>query len=255
MTQGELADSLFILGRDSYVTLTVDGCHVKKLMGRACLGTKALLSSRPVKRASTVTTQTVCAVRTLTREDWLDALKLHPEHQKWLSSFTRDQMVKVNDARATFRKKRAWEKIHQRETVATAMHCERFADPELYVRSQRKLHSRCLPQLSYESQSQAVPWDFGLSLTLGSDRPETKEEFSSTTASKVAQSLPEIWECFNDCQTIVPHTRLPQLAHGCADPYVVDLGDLGELGLLRSDSCESFSFEECEEALGLASQS
>merc|ERR1719183_2405164 len=121
---------MFILGSESFVTLVVDGGQVKKLMGRACLGTKALLSTRPVKRASTVITQTVCAVRTLTREDWLDALKLHPEHQKWLASFTREQMTKVGEARTTFMKKRAWEKIHNREMAATGLHVDRLADPE-----------------------------------------------------------------------------------------------------------------------------
>mmetsp|Transcript_11473 Transcript_11473/g.21538 ORF Transcript_11473/g.21538 Transcript_11473/m.21538 type:complete len:1396 (-) Transcript_11473:111-4298(-) len=131
MKQGEIADCLFILGSECIVSLEVDEVQVKRIVGRACLGTKALLSARPVKRASTVITQTVCAVRTLTRDDWLDSLKLYPQQLKWLKAFTEYQIGKVENARNAFMKKRAWEKIQQREAHAAGLHRERLAQAEI----------------------------------------------------------------------------------------------------------------------------
>jgi CRP-like cAMP-binding protein len=249
MKQGETADSLFILGRDSFVTLIVDGSEVKKLMGRACLGTKALLSPRPVKRASTAITQTVCAVRTLTREDWLDALKLHPEHQRWLASFTRDQMGKVGEARTTFQKKRAWEMIHHREMAATALHCDRLTDPELYVRQRRTMRSRRLPTLT--PGNSLADTQVTATEELEGDTSAVAEESSMAMVSKHAQALPETWECFNGSQVVVPHTKLPQLGTNVEEQQE---DDLDGRQLSRSESHDSYTFSDCEEALGMAAQ-
>jgi CRP-like cAMP-binding protein len=269
MNQGDPADTLFILGQDSFVTLNVDGQQVKKLVGRACLGTKALLSARPVKRASTVITQTVCAVRTLTREDWLDALKLHPEHQKWLSSFTKDQMGKVSEARAAFTKKRAWEMIHQRELTATALHCERLIEPEIYVRQTRQRHRSVGSSRSGSRKSHFGGKDSGqftartssieddLSAMIGGC--DASDEFSFYAAPKPSQAVPEIWECFNGSLVTVPHTRLPHLASN-EDQNQSDELDSKERrstrksALARSESDESFDYDEVEEALGMAAQ-
>jgi CRP-like cAMP-binding protein len=243
MVQGEPADSLFILGQDSYVTLSVDGVQIKELMGRACLGTKALLSSRPVKRATTVVTQTVCAVRTLSREDWLDALKLHPEHQKWLATFTKDQLRKVCEARSAFTKKRAWEKIHQRECAATAQHCDRLADPELYVRARHKARGRRLPGIRADSKQAETP-----QVDKAEAADTTEEVFMH---APVAQALPETWECFNGTQVTVPHTKLPQLNREHEDcPTTTGASGLEERPRVLSDQCDqAYDYDDCLEAL------
>jgi len=239
MRQGDIADSLVILGQDSCVTLHADGCEPKKLMGRACLGTTALLSPKTIKRASTVITQTVCSVRKLSREDWLDALKLHPDQQKWLATFTRDQMSKVGDARTGFAKKRAWEKILKREMLATYIHRERQANPELYVMQRRNPRSGRPGSMGKDSMP-AVPG--------------AKKSGGDAVAGKTAQAIPETWECFNGTQVLVPHTRLPQLAHSHHIKALSPVSGLNGSPVSRRvshtiDDQEDWVFTDCEDAL------
>uniref|UniRef100_A0A7S4RWS3 Cyclic nucleotide-binding domain-containing protein n=1 Tax=Alexandrium monilatum TaxID=311494 RepID=A0A7S4RWS3_9DINO len=126
LRQGEPADSMVILDTHSDVIIEVDGEQCREHVGRACLGVVALLSKWPVKRASTVVTRTACSVRMLSRHDWLEALKHHPEHRRWIDSFTAEQLEKVSKARGEFQRRRAWDKIQFRENCASQSHRDRM---------------------------------------------------------------------------------------------------------------------------------
>lgn len=257
MKQGEVADSLFILGSDACISLEVDGVEVRKVAGRACLGTKALLSRRAVRRASTVITQTVCATRMLTRDDWFEVLKLHPEYLKWLAPFSREQISKVSELRCQFLKERAWVKIHQRETAARAKHTSRIAtaDPAAaqrrdlniersLLRSQANADHQILSRASdtQAQQERQLKWQ--------PQTPPQQQPFLLPLDPQHGERLasPELWPCFNGNHTTVPHTRLPMLQqHGAGDAA-------GEAQTAadqdRGSTRSSYSHGECEEALG-----
>jgi len=126
MKQGDVADSLFIFGNDSNITLQVDNVNMRDLLGRACLGVVALLSVSPIRRTSTVICNTVCSVRNVTREDWQDALKSYPEHRFWIQAFTEDQMKNVQGEHERFTRRKICRKVAERENQARKFHEERI---------------------------------------------------------------------------------------------------------------------------------
>lgn len=190
MVQGAPADSLFILGADSIVTIEVDGLIVRELQGRACLGVVALLSPRPVKRASTIITRAACSVRTITRVQWLEALSHHPEHRRWLHAFTQQQMSMVAQARGDLLTRRAWDKIQKREGVASRKHRERYAS--------------CFVDYSADELTPLPPQP--RRRVANSVTPRGLKDIGLSPRVELEQ-----WDCYNGAKAVMPQLVLPQL--------------------------------------------
>jgi len=234
MKQGDIAESLFILGSGSHVIFEVDGFQVKELVGRACLGSVALLSPRPVRRASTVITKAVCSVRTILREDWHDVLKHNPDHRQWLKTFTREQLEKVRNARAIFSRKQAWEKIHKRNKAAAALHCERMISGFETEVWQRRRNER-MPHIPTNVSHPAL-----------ADGAHSPGVHTKSGGEDSPCNGPQAWQCFNGSQSVVPHTRLPQLAFEAQASANIAVAELDGSRSQRSSCC----YEECGRALG-----
>jgi len=222
MVQGAPADSLFILGADSIVTIEVDGLIVRELTGRACLGVVALLSPRPVKRASTIMTRAACSVRTITRVQWLEALSHHPEHRRWLQSFTSQQMSMVAQARGDLMTRRAWDKIQKREGVASRRHQERYAS--------------CF--IDYGAD-EFVPLP-----------PQPRRRVANSATPRGVKDVNsqdkhlEYWDCYNGAKAAMPHIKLPQLG---APPRSSSAPYASQAGTAPSEMYES-QMESADEA-------
>jgi len=221
MRQGELAETLFVLGADSHVYLEIDGRKFKELTGRACLGTVAILSKRNVTRASTVVTRTACAVLTLSRGDWLDTFKHHPENRPWMQNFTNDCLKEVKDERKTHMSKLAWGKIRERDETARQLHCKR-AMPK----GARKGRSD-------SDRSSSPRPERGLSITPEQTRRRQGAILGHMARkpgqAEVQDDTVQVWDCFNGQKVEVPHTRLPRL-HIPAEQGSVDASEETPIG-------------------------
>lgn len=214
--QGDPADSLFIFGSESGVVLEIDGQRVKEIHGRHCLGVLALLCHRPKRRAATVITLTACAVRVLRREDWLDALKLYPEHREWIDSFTQEQAEKVSEAREGLLRRRAWERIQARDSTAKQKFWLRRARsgfgprPERGPAAAQRLPTACL-EPSHQEAARTMPMLAVPLAVLGA----ASKRGSAVAAGGKAAARPsfcrERWPCFNGAEALLPQTRLPCL--------------------------------------------
>lgn len=124
-TQGEPAESMFLLGKGSSVTVEVDGVKVKELHEGECFGTLALLSTKRLKRAGTVRCKTVCTVRALPRDAWMDALAHFPEQRQKLLEFTEVQTERIECARGKVMRSLALRRIRRREREAVGKYQDR----------------------------------------------------------------------------------------------------------------------------------
>lgn len=206
MRQGELADSLFILGSESCVVLEVDNLRTKEMHGRHCLGIVALINPKPTRRASTVITLAACAVRVLTREDWLDALKLHPEHREWIDAFTQEQMEKICEARECMLRQRAWEKIQVRDSAAKKKYMDRRHKTEFSPRAPESTAANNAASF----RRSAVLSNVSIR-SAGTQNQSTLKQGRGGDSNHLSETR-EAWPCFNGASALVPHTQLPPLA-------------------------------------------
>lgn len=173
--QGDAADSMIIISPASVVTIFVDGRKLKDLSGGCTLGVPSILSPKPGKRFATIVAQNACAVQKLTRKDWLDALKNYAEHRHWIQEFTAEQLGVANQQAQETTRKYRWRKIKERETIAVSLHHQR--------------------------QGRLAPVT----------KPDSCQLEVVLPAADGRDGL-ERWECFNGQESVMPHTRLPELS-------------------------------------------
>lgn len=185
--QCEDADSMIVIGAETVLTLWVDGRKVKELRGGATLGVRAILSPNPVQRTATIIANSACTVRRLTRSDWVDALKLCPDHRRWIRSFIQQQYQLADEEAQSLNKRRNVGKVKERRTAAMKHHLERC---RAGVESPKEKDNAQRRQVTSPA----------LAMTLKTPRSPSENV-----------ACVEEWECFNGLKVLVPHTRLPQL--------------------------------------------
>lgn len=198
--QGDVANGLVIFNAGSHIMVSnAKDPQAKELMGKRCFGVVALLSNRTVRHTSTVVTKTACAVRHLTRSDWIDALKLYPEHRRWIGSFTREQLRGAHEQRDIVQRREAWEKIRTREKAASQRQAERLCSGDAL----RKLCGWTTPPFLLGAMEVLPP------MTPSSPR---KEKCRDETQRVDSLLKPERWPCFNSNFVTVPSLKLPKLS-------------------------------------------
>jgi len=212
MRQGEQADSLFLLGRESSVVLEANGVKVKEINGAVALGTKSLLSGAPVKRASTVITKGMCTVNVLSRDDWLEALTHDPTHRLWLADFAKEHLQEVRSARKDLMQKLTHHRNMQQNREALKRHCLRMASgEEAFFRPSTSPKSGIDPLQSPRSMTEAS----GMRSPRTPRTPRTPRGKSMLTPRKsMLLGGGEVWECFNGAKAVMPSLQLPRLGGG-----------------------------------------
>mmetsp|Transcript_29009 Transcript_29009/g.66659 ORF Transcript_29009/g.66659 Transcript_29009/m.66659 type:complete len:1200 (+) Transcript_29009:82-3681(+) len=211
MSQGEIADSLCLLGKESNVVLEVNGIKVKEISGMGLLGTKALLSPLPVKRASTVITKGMCTVHILTRDSWLEALTHDPSHRLWLGEFTKGHLQEVRLARKDLLQKLTANRNMAQNREALRRHCSRMASGE-----------EALLRTNFSKSTTDGGMDSVRSMTESSivtpRTPRTPRSPSQSLPTTLQRTLTfrhhgiEEWDCFNGMKAAIPSLQLPPLA-------------------------------------------
>lgn len=192
--QGDHADSMIIISADTDVVLMVDGRKIKEISGGLTIGVRAVLFPAKGMRSASIVTKTACAVKRLTRRDWIDTLKSHAEHRLWIQQFLDRQMQIAEEEARELIMRNNWTKIRARESKAMRAHWDRLrgCDYQPGKAPPRKRLNRL------EAQA------------LASKPPATKPK----TISKINEESRERWPCFNDKHALMPNTRLPQLRQG-----------------------------------------
>lgn len=259
VTQGEVAESMMILSAESSVVIELDGKRTREINGRHCLGTLALLRQRPPRRTATVYTQTACAVRVLTREDWQDALKLYPEHRDWIDEFTEEQEALVADVRQSLMKRRAWERIQVRDAQAQKTLYQRTRGTRITTLCE-KSKAGCLDFIQERGKTPRRTLAY------------VERKYDHRRVGKCSKHIAfceESWQCFNNEHVIVPSLKLPQLnpfATKNASDAFSDVScsssdgngspkdDVRRLKQARNsvfNSTEDDGWRECDRAIGL----
>lgn len=198
--EGDPAESMIILSADATVSLEANGERIKEMHGRQCLGVLALLSQLPNSRNCTCVTLTACAVRMVTKEDWLDALKLYPEHRDWINDFTQAQLAVVNEVRSTARRWLAAEKIQERDEAAKQAYWHRRAAG----------CGKILPRGPGSAARAAAEAAAGKAKPAWAQQPRDRAA-AAAAAGKARQKGREGWPCFNGPGVAMPSTVLPRL--------------------------------------------
>lgn len=239
-TQGEVADSMFVLGKGSTVIVEVDGVKVKELHEGECFGTLALLSTKRLKRAGTVRCKTVCTVRALPRDAWMDALAHFPEQRQKLLEFTEVQTQKIEGARDKVMRSLAGRRIRRREREAVGKYQVRadlgnqhrrwctlgFSSGSTSCTVSKRLSSMASTQEQSMFSSIVMPISAAPNTSVQSipeshrntaPRSPTITQGSTLTPAgfqpglSLPDAMPERWECFNGDEICVPQTQLPCL--------------------------------------------
>jgi len=208
--QGEHADSMIIIGADTDVTLMVDGRKIKDISGGLTIGVRAVLFPAKGGRSATIVTKTACAVKRLTRRDWIDTLKTHAEHRLWIQQFMDRQMQIAEEEARELIMRNNWTKIRARESKATRAHYDRLRSREYQPGKAppAKKITRLEAQALLAEQSATKP--------------------NANTKIKEEKETRERWPCFNDKYAVMPSPRLPQLRGG---PKAVEEDDDEDLAL------------------------
>eukprot|EP00405_Crypthecodinium_cohnii_P059138 CAMPEP_0206613426 /NCGR_PEP_ID=MMETSP0325_2-20121206/56693_1 /ASSEMBLY_ACC=CAM_ASM_000347 /TAXON_ID=2866 /ORGANISM="Crypthecodinium cohnii, Strain Seligo" /LENGTH=1067 /DNA_ID=CAMNT_0054133537 /DNA_START=10 /DNA_END=3214 /DNA_ORIENTATION=+ len=275
--EGDPAECMLILNAEACVSMEVGGRREKQLHGRHCLGVLALLTLAPVKRASTVRTLTACAVRVLTKEDWLDALKLFPEHREWLGDFTKEQVAQIGDVRTKIHRRRAWEKIQDRNLAAKQAYWQRrscgFGRPPPKGPAAPAITLQALPNVKRETAP-------GASITTMSPKKEeapaalpAPSQASTMKSRPKPQPARQVWPCFNGPGVEMPSVVLPRLTLGTKAIATSDANDSDSMSGLdddddtrsvcsrrsiksdrRASTRQEFDWQHCDRALGLEAE-
>jgi len=188
--QGDINEGMVIISAGTVVTMLIDGSNIKETSDGAIIGVEAVLTPTRGRHYITIVSKTACAVRVLRRSDWLEVLKTNPDHRLWMQAFVDEQLERAETEFQEHVKRRNWERIRQRESVAKRKHLARSRGGENDVKK-GKSPRRHLYRTAAGTPGFVVPL------------PPKKQ-----TAPEDAR---ERWECFNGHGALMPSIRLPML--------------------------------------------